>query len=84
MLSRVMNPDDVDFPVEKAREMIVDYRIRFGDTAAIRPEFVDIDEKRNAIIWRLRAGSVEETIVLGFGDGLIGVRNRFFTPRGGG
>lgn len=74
MLSRVMNPDDIDFPVEKAREMIVDYRLRFGDTARIRPEFVDVDETRNSITWRLREGDVVETVILGFGDGLIGVR----------
>ncbi|HEX6177893.1 MAG TPA: hypothetical protein VF057_06005, partial [Thermoanaerobaculia bacterium] len=74
MLSRVMNPDDIDFPVEKAREMIVDYRLRFGDTARIRPEFVDVDETRHTISWRLRGGDIVETVVLGFGDGLIGVR----------
>lgn len=74
-LAQILNPDDVDFPVERARDMIVDYRERYGDTATIRAEFVDIDEARATIVWRLRGGNgVTETIELGFGDGLIGVK----------
>jgi hypothetical protein len=78
-LARVLNPDDIDFPVERAREMIVDYRTRYRDTATIRAEFVDVDEKRHSITWRLRGTArsgeeITETIVLGFGDGLIGIR----------
>lgn len=78
-LSRVLNPDDVDFPVEKAREIIVGYRRRYRDTASIRAEFVGVDESRAALHWRLRGPGptgeeVTEPIELGFGDGLIGMR----------
>lgn len=78
-LSQVLNPDDVDFPVERAREMIVAYRQRYRDTASIRAEFVDVDERRHIIRWRLRGvgpdgKEVTEMIELGFGDGLIGIR----------
>lgn len=78
-LSQVLNPDDVDFPVERAREMIVAYRHRYRDTAAIRAELVDVDERRHVIRWRLRGpgpggDEVTEMIELGFGDGLIGIR----------
>ena len=76
-LSQVLNPDDIDFPVEKARAMIEDYRRRYRDVAAIRPELVSVDER--AIRWRLRGigpdgKEVTETLELGFGDGLIGIR----------
>ena len=76
-LSRVLNPDDIDFPVEKARAMIEDYRRRYRDVAAIRPELVSADER--TIRWRLRGigpggKEVTETIELAFGDGLIGIR----------
>ena len=78
-LAQILNPDDVDFPVERAREMIVDYRRRYRDTATIRPEFVDVDETRHILRWRLRGTGANgeeliEPIELGFGDGLIGVR----------
>jgi hypothetical protein len=78
-LSRVLNPDDIDFPVERAREMIVAYRQRYRDTATIRAELVDVDERRHIIRWRLRGAGptgeeVTEIIELGFGDGLIGIR----------
>ena len=77
-LAQILNPDDVDFPVERAREMIVAYRLRYRDTATIRPEFVSVDEKRHRITWRLRGigtdgGELTEDIVLQTGDGLIGV-----------
>ena len=74
MLSRVLNPDDIDFPVEKAREMIVAYRERYGDTSRIRAELVSIDESRNSMTWRLRGGEVTELIEVVYGDGLIGIR----------
>lgn len=74
MLARVLNPDDIDFPVPRAREIIEDYRRRYADVRAIRAEFAGIDEQRNALLWRLRGGGVTEPIELGFGDGLIGMR----------
>jgi hypothetical protein len=78
-LSQVLNPDDIDFPVERAREMIVNYRRRYRHTATISAEFVDVNERQNIIRWRLRgtglAGEeLTEMIELAFGDGLIGVR----------
>lgn len=78
-LARLLSPDDIDFPVERAREMIVGYRQRYRDTATIRAEFVDLHEDRAVIIWRLRGigpqgDEVTELLELGFGDGLIGVR----------
>jgi hypothetical protein len=78
-LSQVLNPDDIDFPIERAREMIVAYRQRYRDTASIRAEFVDVDERRHLIRWRLHGtgpngDEVTEMIELGFGDGLIGIR----------
>lgn len=77
-LAQILNPDDVDFPVERAREIIVGYRLRYRDTATIRPEFVSVDEIRHRITWRLRGtGSdgreLTEEIVLQTGDGLVGV-----------
>jgi hypothetical protein len=77
MLARVLNPDDVDFPVEKAREMIAAYRDRFRDPATIRPEFAGVDEARHTITWRLRGTAADgtersEDVILRFGDGLIG------------
>ena len=77
-LSRILNPDDIDFPVERAREMILEYQRRYRDTAAIRPEFVSVDENRHRITWRLRGvgadgSEVTEEIVLQTGDGLVGV-----------
>jgi hypothetical protein len=79
LLSRVLNPDDVDCPVERARERIADYRRRYADTAAIRAELAGVDERRSALLWRLRGTGpngeeVTEPIELGFGDGLIGMR----------
>ena len=76
-LARVLSPDDVDFPVDEARQMIIGYRMRFRDTATIRHEFVDVDETRHSITWRLRGpaangGESSEEVVLRFGDGLIG------------
>jgi hypothetical protein len=78
-LARVLNPDDVDFPVPRAREKITAYRKRYRDLRAIRAEFVDADEAKNVLRWRLRGPGpdgreVTETIDLGFGDGLIGIR----------
>jgi hypothetical protein len=78
-LARVLNPDDIDFPVPRAREMIAAYRARYGDVAAIRAEFVGVDEGKNVLRWRLRGRGprgeeVTEPIDLGFGDGLIGIR----------
>lgn len=80
MLSRILNPDDIDFPVEKAREMIVGYRQRYRDTATIRPEFVDFDETRHLMRWRLRGTGIDgetvtEILELGFGDGLVGLHD---------
>jgi hypothetical protein len=64
--------------VERAREMIARYRLRYPDTATIRAEFVDVDERRHTLTWRLRgtgAGVREltEDVVLRVGDGLVGV-----------
>jgi hypothetical protein len=78
-LARVLNPDDIDFPVPRAREMIAAYRRRYRDVSAIRAEFVAVDEQKNALRWRLRGlgpdgREVIEPIDLVFGDGLIGVR----------
>jgi hypothetical protein len=53
-LARVLNPDDIDFPVPRAREMIDAYRRRYRDVRAIRAEFVGVDERRNVLRWRLR------------------------------
>ncbi|HEX7708571.1 MAG TPA: hypothetical protein VF701_19070 [Thermoanaerobaculia bacterium] len=77
-LAGLLSPDDIDYPIEDARELIVAYRRRYGDTATIRGEFVDLDETRNTITWRLRgrgAGGSEitEDLVLRYGDGLLGV-----------
>lgn len=77
-LARLLTADDIDFPVERAREMITDYRQRY-DTATLRPEFVSADEERQTITWRLsgRTPSGEtrsETIVLITGDGLIEIK----------
>lgn len=79
-LSQVLNPDDIDFPVERAREIIADCQRRYRDPSAIRAEFVEVDERRHIITWRLRGiapggEEVTERIELGFGDGLIGMRN---------
>lgn len=77
-LARLLSPDDIDFPVERAREIVVDHRLRYADTASIRAAFVGIDERRNTITWRLygpaRDGKeISEPLVLRFGDGLLGV-----------
>ena len=77
-LARVLNPDDVDFPVSRAREMIIDYRKRYRDTATIRAEFAGVDDSKAAIMWRLRGigpngEEVTEPILLRHGDGLIGM-----------
>jgi len=71
-LSQVLNPDDIDFPVGRAREMILAYRQRYRVAATIRGEFADVDEQRHII--RMRARHMTEIIELGFGDGLIGIR----------
>jgi hypothetical protein len=78
-LARVLNPDDVDFPVPRARERIADYRKRYRDLRAVRAELVGVDERKNVLRWRLRGldhqgQEVIEPIDLGFGDGLIGIR----------
>jgi hypothetical protein len=77
LLARVLNPDDVDFPVERAREMIISYRQKY-DTATLRPEFVVADDRRHTITWRIKGrtasgGEASELIELITGDGLIGV-----------
>ena len=79
-LARLLNPDDVEFPIERAREIVIAYRSRYRDLASIRPELAAIDESRNQILWRLRGTGpggeeVTEVLELGFGDGLIGLRN---------
>lgn len=76
LLARVLSPDDIDYPVERARELIVGYRTRFRDTATIRPEFAGHDEKRAEIVWRLRGEGADgrervEEIRLRYGDGLL-------------
>jgi hypothetical protein len=76
-LARVLNPDDVDFPVERAREIVIGYRQRF-DTATLRAEFVSADEARGQFTWRIRGqtpsgAELTETVVLQTGDGLVGV-----------
>jgi hypothetical protein len=78
-LARVLNPDDVDFPVPRAREMIAAYRGRYRDVGSIKAEFVGVDERRNILQWRLRGTGpdgreVTEPVDLVFGDGLIGIR----------
>ena len=78
-LARVLNPDDIDFPVPRARELIAAYRKRYRDVASIRAEFVGVDERKNVLRWRLRGPgpngeTVTEPVELGFGDGLIGIR----------
>lgn len=78
-LARVLNPDDVDFPVPRARQMIEEYHRRYADVRAIRAELVGVDEQKNILRWRLRGRGprgeqVTEPIDLGFGDGLIGIR----------
>ena len=73
-LARLLNPDDIDFPVERAREIIVEYRRRYPDTATIRASFAGLDERRHIIAFHLRGGEVTETIELVYGDGLLGVR----------
>ena len=78
-LARVLNPDDIDFPVPRAREMIAEYHRRYRDVRAIRAEFIGVDDDRNVLRWRLRGAGpdgneVLEPIDLGFGDGLIGIR----------
>lgn len=76
-LARILNPDDVDFPVEKARAMIVSYRQRY-DTATLRPQLVTIDESRGRFTWRLvgrtpSGDEASETVELQTGDGLVGL-----------
>jgi hypothetical protein len=78
-LARVLNPDDVDFPVPRAQEMIADYRKRYRDLRAVRPELIGVDERKNVLRWRLRGRDpqgpeVLEPIDLRFGEGLIGIR----------
>lgn len=78
LLARVLNPDDVDFPVPRAREMIAAYRQRYRPAAAIGAEFVDVDDSRATITWRLRGedpngNPIAETLTLRHGDGLIGL-----------
>lgn len=74
----LLNPDDVDFPVDRAREIIASYHRRYADLGAIRAEFAGNDEKQHTITWRLRGQTptgqpVTEDLVLRYGDGLIGV-----------
>lgn len=78
-LARVLNPDDIDFPVPRAKEMIAAYRRRYRDVRAIRAEFAGLDEGKAVLRWRLRGPGpdgreVTEPIDLIFGDGLIGIR----------
>lgn len=78
-LARILSPDDIDFPVERAREIIVSYREHFH-TATLRAEFMDADDQRHTIRWMIRGrtpAGPEETgwIELITGDGLIGVRS---------
>jgi hypothetical protein len=77
-LARLLSPDDIDYPEERARELIVTYRRRYADTATIRAELVDHDERRNTLTWRLRGAGpggteISEPLVLRYGDGLLGV-----------
>jgi hypothetical protein len=77
MLARILSPDDIDFPVEAASEIILRYRARF-DTGTLRADFVDADHRANTIRWRIRGrtlagGEASETLDLITGDGLIGV-----------
>lgn len=76
-LARILNPDDVDFPVERARAMIISYRERY-DTATLRPQLVAVDETRGRFTWRIigrtpSGAEASETIELQTGDGLVGV-----------
>jgi hypothetical protein len=84
MLARILNPDDVDFPIETAREINLRYRARF-DTGTLRAEFVDADHRANTILWRIRGRTpsgveASETVDLITGDGLIGVRDASLHP----
>ena len=78
-LARILNPDDVDFPVPRARELIANYRKRYRDVTAIRAEFLTLDEAKATLRWQLRGPGpdgreITEPLDLAFGDGLIGLR----------
>ncbi len=84
-LARALNPDDVDFPVPRAQQMIADYRQRYRDPRAIRAEFLEVVERKNVLRWQLRGRDpqeqeVLEPIDLTFGDGLIGIRGLLPAP----
>jgi hypothetical protein len=77
-LAQLLNPDDVDFPVERARELIVAYRQRYADLATTRAAFESHDERQNTITFRITGrgrsgGELSELLVLRYGDGLLGV-----------
>jgi hypothetical protein len=78
-LARILNPDDIDFPVPRARAMIAGYNKRYRDVTAIRAEFLTLDEAKATLRWQLRGPGpdgreITEPLDLAFGDGLIGLR----------
>jgi hypothetical protein len=76
-LARLLSPDDLEYPVDRARALMERYRSRI-DFSRGRFEFAGIDERRNSFRYRLigeyDGKPAEEIVELGYGDGLLGLR----------
>ncbi|HEU4521017.1 MAG TPA: hypothetical protein VFT12_03375 [Thermoanaerobaculia bacterium] len=76
-LARLLTEDDLDVPVEDARRVIDRYRPAF-EVRGGAYELIAVDERRNTLTYRVtwRGDGVEKSadVVLGYGDGLLGLR----------
>jgi hypothetical protein len=77
-LARLLTADDIDYPVERAERVIAKYRAPFASTGGSF-ELIDLDEQRSTFTYRLTARNGEQshvtTIELGYGDGLLWLRD---------
>ena len=74
-LARLMTADDLDYPVEDARRVLARYKPSFPVRGG-RFELMAVNESRNTftyrVTWEGETQSKTETIVLRYGDGLLG------------
>lgn len=77
-LARALSPDDIDYPPNLATEAIATYR-RVFDPDTMQGQFVGWEEERDRFVYRItgtKAGqTVEHSVVVIYGDGLVGVQD---------
>ena len=77
-LARLLTPDDIDYPVDKAKRVIQRYAA-LRDLASAQGVFAGIDERTSTLRYRIEGRRRDGTaasvpLELGYGDGLLWLR----------